>query len=116
MLNKEWDVDTVTVADYTVAMDITESMFFEYSKLYNQDKSKYGNFHEYLSKSLEAKLENDLPKVLTDYEDGHEKLEIQIATISFGYKNGSLLKALMERGGLIGNAKYKKLEPSDTKI
>lgn len=38
MLNKEWDVDTVTAADYTVVMDISQGMFDQYMKLRDENR------------------------------------------------------------------------------
>ena len=54
MLFKEWDIDTVTVADYTIAMKISKEMFAEY--LLKDDVQKYGDLYSYLTEFFEREV------------------------------------------------------------
>ena len=44
----------------------------------------------------------------------HEKLKV--ASVNFGYKNGSLIRALRVRGNLIATAQFHKVAKEDEKI
>jgi len=105
---KDWDVDTVTAGDYTVMMEITSRMFEQYKIEHLKNKQEIPSFLKHLKNRIEeevSKCENVLPKRKDD--------KIEVACISFGYKNRSIILPLLKRGALIGNAKFDKLEPID---
>lgn len=65
--------------------------------------------------SLDQKIKTMLEEELN--RDGfyvlkrHMNLKVQVAQISYGYRNGNVIKMLKQRGTLIGNGKNtKKLE------
>ena len=47
---------------------------------------------------------------------GGENLEVEVATVFFGYKNGELIRALKGRGQIIFNEKVKEIEKAEAKI
>jgi len=48
--------------------------------------------------------------------DNYSKDKVKIACVSFGYKNGDLIKLLIKRGLAIGNAKFEDIKKIDHDI
>lgn len=76
-------------------------MWAKYIKDRKEDKNT-PDFDKYVSIQIEE-IVKELDQVLKTREDQ----EISVACISFGYKNGEILKALAKRGGYLGLGKFK---------
>ena len=46
-------------------------------------------------------------------KDSDEDHHVEVASITFGYKNGDLIRALKERGALIGSGAFHKVPDKD---
>ena len=91
---KLWDIHTVTPADFTIVLEITQTMWNTYKDMHvldeELDRNKSHKEHEahsilmdfenYLKKELTSRL-NTLPHTL--FED----TDLKIANISFAYDN-----------------------------
>ena len=101
----EWDLKTVTAADYTVEFRIPRPLFENFCQQRElrgdkqPDESKVFDFSEYLKEKLEEIL-NERPIVF-------DEEEIKIANIAFAFDNAQLIHLLRKRGAAI---KYNKVE------
>lgn len=92
-INKvEWDVSTVTAADYTIDMQITKDMYnnfaYNVSELYRNQPVGY-SLKDHLKHELENVLTAKVPSL------GFENVQsIKIADIQFTYKNTDLILLL----------------------
>lgn len=128
----EWDMSTVTVADYSVEFAITPEAYMKwYDEIYKESGDADNGVPQGVS--LKKHLKDAFEKHLTDdrlSEKGidtnaknKKKLlrlnnmdEVKIADIVFGYANQKLIEALTSRGTYIGKNKFKKMEKEDHKV
>lgn len=80
-------------------------MWAWYNKEFNNNPT-IGLFDDYIKHKFEMHV-NSLPRVIKDESN------IEIACISFGYSNGSIIKLLAQRGGYIGAGKFNCLGAMD---
>ena len=79
----EWDANCCTIADYTVQLDISKTLWKEWIKSLSDQ-----TFREYLQEQIESQLKEKDPA----YDgDDYKKEDVQIASISFAYDNRELL-------------------------
>lgn len=117
----DYDVKTITAGDYTIEFDLTKQTVnsgktntYDYWLDHFYDKesplSEYAQFRTYIQEDLEqicSKVENQ----------GFEKEDkVKIAQVTMAYKNGHLIKRLIERGKLIKNEDWAKLELKNQEI
>jgi hypothetical protein len=108
---KKWDMDTCTPADYTIQIKISEGQFATYKNLLQGGNAK--QIDEIITELLEAEVE----KLLEKYVEGCDpKQASQVASITFGYKNGDLIRELQNRGALIGYGQFHKVDAVDQLI
>ena len=111
----EWDVKTITAGDYTVELDIAESMWKEfidtkYDRLSGQTKIEA--FRDYIKNEMEERLTN-LPDL--GYEEEAPD-RIRIAMITFAFDNARLINLLRVRGTAIKFENYDKMREINGKI
>ena len=115
----------MTCADYTVEFDISQQLFEKWTvKCYNNwcisqrrdcglvYHSKVEAFRDWLQSEMEQRL-SKLPDL--GYED--EPVEhVKIAITCFAFRNAELIRLLRERGVIIKQEKWDKIEVIDRKI
>jgi hypothetical protein len=101
---KEWDVDTVTVADYSAQMKISDTMWNNFKKE-KHDRP----FNIFIKEEIQ-----DMLKTLPAVYDA--KADIEIASISFAFKNRAIIKSLTKRGNLLTNARFNEVVKIDDEI
>ena len=79
----------MTPADYTIKMHISDDQYEAYKSKHLADDGDSSTFDEVIKKEIESKLQS-CSSVLTSSTEQ----EIKVATITFGYKNGDLIRAL----------------------
>lgn len=102
---KLWDVNTCTAADYTVELRLPPAVYEDYLKNHTHqpfDELIWKNFEEHVN-SLDQRLDKHVG-------------DVKIACVSFGYKNGDLIRLLYHRGTAITNAKFDKMTDAEKKI
>jgi len=92
-----WDVTTCTPADYTIQIKMTDTMHAKYEEGLGDGR----HLKEVIRRAVETHVRG-LPVVL----DGKEDDPIEVAAISFGMKNGVVIKELIKRGALYANGRY----------
>jgi hypothetical protein len=111
----EWDVKTITAGDYSVEMDISESMYKNFlSTKYDplSGKTKIAAFRDYLQEEMETRLTR-LPDL------GYEEVppeRIRVAMLSFAFDNAELINLLRQRGQFIKVENYDKMREINDKI
>jgi len=111
----EWDVKTITAGDYTVELDIAETMWKEFiEKKYDPlcGKTKIEAFRDYIKDEMEERLTN-LPDL--GYEEEAPD-RIRIAMITFAFDNARLINLLRVRGTAIKFENYNKMREINDKI
>jgi len=96
-LYKKWDINTATPADFTIKLDISDSQYENYL-----ESMKNGEYSKPLNEVIIDTLELRVDK-LDSVVDSSEKTPIKVASVTFGYKNGELIRTLKQRGALIGS-------------
>lgn len=116
----KWDMLTITPGDYTMQMEITETMYKYYMDHYhsrNPDAPVAVKLKEYIKSNLEKQLNDKLrvmknkPKLAEQEgeDDGHLNIEeVKIADIVFAFNNDKLIKLLKIRGQHIMFQRYEK--------
>lgn len=88
---KVWDLNTCTVADYSVELQLPDKVWFTYlDQKANGLESR--PFDQYLLETFEQFVDG-LPQRL-DHHEG----PVKIAAVSYGYYDGGLIKLLQLRG------------------
>ena len=119
----EWDISTITAADYTVEMPIDERFYnswYQDHYLGSFGDSKYGFSVGYSFKSL---LKRVIENRVTQYKEAHphelngdENVKTQIVDIVLSCNNHEIIKLLKKRGKLISKMKFAKVEKINAKI
>jgi hypothetical protein len=111
----EWDMATITAADYSVEFTIPEE---GYEKWYNEEYKKQGGDYENnvppavslkrtMIQRIEETLTNELRSGAVKVEsnktrkDPNPITEVKIADITFAFNNHKLINALQVRGKMI---------------
>jgi len=106
----EWDVKTITAADYTIEFDIDPTFFEKWiddeadaflAKEHQESGKVYGAradaFRDWITQEMESRL-----SLLPDLGFEEEPVEeIKVAVTTFAYKNGELINLLRQRGSMI---------------
>jgi hypothetical protein len=113
----EWDVKTITAGDYTAEMEITPSMWkqfteVEYPRSHHGGKTMIEVFRQFIEDIIEERL-TEMPDL--GYEDV-APARIEIAILSFAFNNSELINLLKERGNYIKYENYDKMREIDMKI
>jgi hypothetical protein len=107
----DWDVKTVSAADYTVEFRVTPDMYEYFQENFLQEDnpiSEIGQFRTYVKNEMEARLTDFPPE---NYEGDEGNIEdVKIAVITFAFNNAEIIHNLRRRGKLIANEKWKKME------
>lgn len=109
---KKWDMDTCTPADYTIQIRISDDQYEEYKSMLDGGEKR--KIDEIITEKLEEEVKGLLEKYHSDNCNPEDAC--QIATITFGYKNGELIRALQKRGLLIGYGQFHKVREVDDLI
>lgn len=121
---KLWDLSTLTAADFTAEMTITEDMwqnhFLEMSRVQErvpthaapsmaEMRGPVTTLYANLENAICTRL-NKLPMVI------NENPNIRIAHISFAFDNKEIIELLLKRGVIIVDGKFTKLKEINQKI
>jgi hypothetical protein len=125
MREKKYDMETCTVADYSIRINLTDEVIAEFEKEKRANRSNC--IIKYLSVELERQVAtveqiikvSDRPE--DDVEDlGYEKVskfEIKVAAIALGYKNRQVIIELRKRGAKLGaDASFEAIETIESTI
>lgn len=100
----DFDVKTITAADYTVEFTISKNMY-QYFEEHFLDKGnsmpEIMQLKLFIKDELESRL-TDMPGLGYDGEEGDEQ-PIKIALVTFAFDNSSLIRWLRHRGKFIRN-------------
>jgi len=113
----EWDIKTVSAADYTVEFEITDDMYEYFESKYldkNNPLSEIGQFRQYIKNEMEMRL-TEFPALHLDGEAGDME-DVKIAVITFAFDNPEIIKALRKRGKFIEKEQYDKLAKINKKL
>ena len=118
-------METCTVADYSIRINLTDEVIAEFEKEKRANRSNC--IIKYLSVELERQVAaveqiikvSDSPE--DDVEDlGYEKVskfEIKVASIALGYKNRQVITELRKRGAKLGaDAPFEAIETIESTI
>lgn len=108
---KQWDTMSCTPGDYTVQVKITNNMHEEYLKYKDSPNPEFNTLQDFFKDKLEGVVQN-LPCVI----DRHKDEKIEIAAISFGFKNKEVIQLLRKRGRYFGNLKFKEVNDVEQKL
>ena len=98
----EWDMKTVSAADYTVEFEITDEMYEYFESRFldsNIPLSEIGQFRQYIKSEMEQRL-TEFPALHLDGEGGDME-DVKIACITFAFDNPEIIEALRKRGTYI---------------
>ena len=81
---------------------------------YLQNLASGGEYARSLDDIIIKTLESEIKKLdsVLGEEEGRET-KIEVASITYGYKNGDLIRAMKERGALIGSGAFHKVPEKD---
>jgi hypothetical protein len=107
----EWDLTMITAGDYTVCKTITDDDFnsFKATREATDHETILYQYMNFLKSYYEDHV--SLEPHLNDSND-----EIKIATISFAFDNGEVIKSLVKRGNAIVNKNTEKKEEAEAEI
>lgn len=111
----DWDVKTISAADYTVEFRVKPEMYEHFQEKYlceTNPLSEIGQFRTYVKHEMEARL-TDFPNLGID-GDGDDP--VKIAIITFAFNNSEVIENLKLRGQYIKNEKWKKMEKLNSKM
>lgn len=95
----DWDVKTISAADYTVEFGISDSQY-EYFETKYLDRSspisEIGQFRIYIQNEMEQRL-TEFPALHLDGQEG-DLAPVKIAVITFAFDNSQIIKGLQKRG------------------
>jgi hypothetical protein len=94
---KRWDVDIVTVGDFTAETTITQAMWDNFQR--DSGSSSITEFETCLRKAVEKMIASE-PRVLFEAE-----YSLKISHITFAFDNVKLIKLLGKRGASIAEHK-----------
>jgi len=100
----DWDVKTISAADYTVEFRVTPEMYEYFQDKYlceTNPLSEIGQFRCYVKSEMEARL-TDFPCLGID-GPGMEDEPVKIAIITFAFNNSEVIENLKRRGQFIKN-------------
>lgn len=106
-----WAMTHIKPTDFTVQLKITAKMYDNYMDYKDKNGSNALTLQQYLSQGLE-KVVHELPYVIDRLE--HEKIEV--ACISFGFKNNNVIKLLKKRGQFYTSGNFKKINEVNDKL
>ena len=95
----EWDVKTVSAADYTNEFGISEEMYEHFCSRYLDETnpmSEIGQFRSYVKDEMEARL-TEFPALGIDGPEGDEA-PVKIACVTFAFDNAEIIHSLTKRG------------------
>ena len=95
----DWDVNTISAADYTCEFGITEEMYENFVNKYLDDTnpiSEIGQFRSYVKDEMENRL-TEFPGLGIDGPEGDEA-PVKIAVVTFAFDNAEIIKNLTKRG------------------
>lgn len=107
----EWDVQTITAADYTVEFELNPEMFSAFkNKYYDQTNplSEISQFRLFLKDEMEYRL-TQFPGLGYEGMEG-DVSEVKIAMVTFAYANSKIIRELNARGKAIKNENYAELD------
>ena len=113
----DWDVKTISAADYTIEFRIHPEMYEHFQEKYLDDTnpiSEIGQFRTYVKDEMESRL-TEMPALGIDGPEGDE-MPVKIAIITFAFFNFEIVHNLRKRGIYIGQEKWEKLEKINTKM
>lgn len=100
----DWDVNTISAADYTCEFGITEEMYENFTNKYLDETnpiSEIGQFRSYVKDEMEQRL-TEFPGLGIDGPEGDEA-PVKIAVVTFAFDNAEIIKNLTKRGTYIKN-------------
>ena len=95
----DWDVKTISAADYTVEFRVTESMYDAFQIKYLDETnpiSEIGQFRSYVKDEMESRL-TEFPALGIDGPEG-DAMPVKIAVITFAFFNYEIIHNLRRRG------------------
>lgn len=95
----EWDVKTISAADYTCEFGISEEMYENFVNKYLDQTnpiSEIGQFRSYVKDEMEARL-TEFPGLGIDGPEGDEA-PVKIGVVTFAFDNAEIIYALTYRG------------------
>lgn len=107
----EWDIQTITAADYTVEFEIEPEMFAAFKNKFfdpTNPLSEISQFRFYIKNEMEQRL-TEFPGLGYEGNKG-DFSEVKIAMITFAYKNAEIIKELTARGTAIKKENYRLLD------
>ena len=107
----DWDVNTITAADYTVEFNIEPEFYYRFLNKFHDPSnpiSEIGQFRLFLKDELEARL-TEMPALGFDGTEGDEA-PVNIAMITFAFNNSQVINWLKERGTYIKNENWDKFD------
>ena len=102
----DWDVKTITAADYSVEFNIPESMYEAFVTRFHDPTnpiSEIGQLRLYIKHEMERRL-SAFPPLGMDGPEGDE-MPVKIAMITFAFDNAEIIHGLRQRGKAIRNEK-----------
>jgi hypothetical protein len=111
----EWDVKTITAGDYSVELDITDSMWKKFlDEFYDESSGKtpVEAFRDYIQYELEERLTR-LPDL--GYEENPPD-RMRVSMITFAFDNAKLINLLRQRGTHLKFERYEKMREINRKI
>lgn len=106
----DWDIKTITAADYTVEFDLHKKIFETFLERYHDPSnpiSEIAQFKLFIKDELEQRL-TEMPNLGFDGEEGDNE-RVRIALITFAFNNARVINWLRSRGTHIKNENWAKL-------
>ena len=103
----DWDVKTITAADYSVEFNIPESMYEAFVTRFHDPTnpiSEIGQLRLYIKHEMERRL-SAFPPLGMDGPEGDE-MPVKIAMITFAFDNAEIIHGLRQRGKAIRNEQW----------
>lgn len=113
----EWDVQTITAADYTVEFTIIPAQFENFKNTFYDPTnpiSEIGQFKLYIRDEMQNRL-TSFPNLGYD-DDGDNVAGVKIAMVTFAYDNEKVIKSLLKRGIAIKKESYPKINKINKNI
>eukprot|EP00347_Sterkiella_histriomuscorum_P016370 403353449 len=114
-----WDLETVTINDYTVDLAINQKLKHEYDEYrqihpIQQDQTTQEHFSEFVKTFIETNL--------TEYAQDHNKEsfvtedKLKVMMLEFDFQRSGLIKQIIQRGDYIKSLNFKKRREQEAKI
>jgi hypothetical protein len=91
---KKWDVSTITAADYTVEMEISDEFYQQFLETHGNDKPPDTPMVVHFRSWLTDKLQTNISQQPDDWATWERSREVKVANISFAYNNAGAVKLL----------------------